>query len=69
MVVIVNNLDLRLKLVNLCLHQLLSDLSQKLKVKLNEAALHDLLPEFNCLLLALFHDLPKLVREGISSLM
>jgi len=69
MVVIVDNLHLSLKLVNLSLHKLLCNLGEELEVELNKSALHHFLTEFNGLFLALFANLPKLVRQGIGALM
>jgi len=68
MVVIVNDLDLYLELVDLSLHQLLSNLCEELKVELDEAIFHDLLAELNRLFLSLFNDLPELVGEGVRAL-
>ena len=61
MVVVMDDLDLHLELIDFSLHELLSDLGQEFKVELDKSTLHDLLAELNGLLLALFHDLPKLV--------
>jgi len=68
-VVVLNDLDLDLELIDLGLHELLSNLSKELEVKFNEAALHNLLAELNGLLLALLNDLPELIGEGIGALM
>ena len=61
MVIILDNLDLSFKFVNLSLQELLCYLSQELKVEFDESALHNLLSELSCLLLTLFNDLPKLI--------
>ena len=68
MVVDIDNLDLDLELVDLSLHELLSDLSEEFEVEFYEATLHDLLSKLNSLLLTLLNDLPELVRESISAL-
>lgn len=68
MVVVIDDLDLDLELVDLSLHELLSDLSEEFEVEFYEATLHDLLSKLNSLLLTLLNDLPELVRESISAL-
>lgn len=61
MVVVIDDLDLDLELVDLSLHELLSDLSEEFEVKFYEATLHDLLSKLNSLLLTFLNDLPELV--------
>ena len=68
MVVVIDDLDLDLELVDLSLHELLSDLSEEFEVEFYEATLHDLLSKLNSLLLTFLNDLPELVRESISAL-
>ena len=61
MIVVMDDLDLHLELIDFSLHELLCDLGQEFKVELDKSTLHDLLAELDGLLLALFHNLPKLV--------
>ena len=63
-----DDLNLSLEFVNLSLHELLSDLSEELKVEFYEATFHDLLAELDGLLLAVFDDFPELVRKRICAL-
>ena len=68
-VVILNDLNFELELVDLSLIELLSVLSQQVKVKFDVSSLHDLLSELDGLLLSLLDNLPELVRKDISALM
>jgi len=63
------DLNLDFELVDLCLHELLSDLSQEFQVELYEAAFHDFLPELDRHFLALLDNLPEFVGQGIRALM
>lgn len=69
MVVIVDDLNLRLELVNLSLHELLGNLGDELKIELNKAAFHDFFTVLDGLLLALLDNFPKLIAESIGTLM
>jgi len=68
MVVVMDDLDLDSELIELCLHQLLSDLGQKFQVRLNVSTFHDFLALLNILIFTLFNDLPEFIRKNISSL-
>lgn len=69
MVVIVKDLYLGLELVDLTLHQLLSNLGEELEVKFDIATLHDLLAVLDGLLFAILNNFPQFVTESIGSLM
>ena len=60
-VVVVHNLNRALELVELSLHELRRNQSEKLECGLNTAGLSDLLALFNVLLFALLYNLPKLI--------
>lgn len=68
MVVILDDLNLKLELVDFSLVKLLSVLGQQKKVEFNVSGLHNLLSELNSLFLSLLDDLPELIRKDITAL-
>lgn len=60
-VVVVHNLNRALELVELSLHELRRNQSEKLECGLDTAGLSDLFALFNVLLFALLYNLPKLI--------
>lgn len=60
-VVVVHNLNRALELVELSLHELRRNQSEKLECGLDTARLSDLFALFNVLLFALLYNLPKLI--------
>ena len=60
-VVVVHNLNRALELVELSLHELRRNQSEKLECGLDTSGLSDLFALFNVLLFALLYNLPKLI--------
>jgi hypothetical protein len=68
MVVIPHDLNRDFEFIKLCLHELLSAVSEEVERELSASTLHHLLALFDVCLFAVFYELPKLVREDIASL-
>lgn len=67
-VVIVQDLNVDFKFINLSLHQLLGTLSQEGQIELDGSTFHDLLSELDGAVLPVLDNLPELIGQSISSL-